>query len=87
MFKNKSSLSEEKTFTYWLEHEAVDCGLCDPPLDAQKALNFLKDYLLGEGWYVTMPECQKQVNTAIVYEILNKYSSEFYKEMKRWRNK
>lgn len=85
--RKKKAVSREKQFTYWLEHDAEDCGLCDPPLDAQKALNFLTDYLLGEDWYVVMPESQKQVNSAIVWDILYKYSSEFNKELKRWRNK
>ncbi|MBO5462202.1 MAG: hypothetical protein J6A49_02705 [Clostridia bacterium] len=69
-------------FTDWLENEAVDCGMCDPPLEPQKALYFLKNYLLGEGWYITKPETIYQVNTAIVFEILSKNSSEFQKE---WR--
>lgn len=77
-------ISREKQFTYWLEHEAKDCGLCDPPLDAQKALRFLTNYLLGENWYVTMPENQEQVNSVIVWEILNKYSKEFRKEKKKY---
>lgn len=78
-------VSREKQFTYWLEHEAEDCGLCDPPLDAQRALRFLKDYLLGERWYVTTSENVEQVNAAIVWEILSKYSKEFKKEKKQFR--
>ncbi len=78
-------ISREKQFTYWLEHEAEDCGLCDPPLDAQRALRFLKDYLLGERWYVATSENTEQVNAAIVWEILSKYSKEFKKEKKQYR--
>lgn len=77
-------ITREKQFTYWLEHEAKDCGLCDPPLDAQKALQFLTDYLLGENWYVAMSESTEQVNSVIVWEILNKYSKEFRKEKKKY---
>ena len=77
-------ISREKQFTYWLEHEAKDCGLCDPPLDAQKALQFLTDYLLGENWYVATSESTEQVNSVIVWEILNKYSKEFRKEKKKY---
>lgn len=73
-----------KTFTYWLNHEAEDCGLCDPPLDAQSALNVLIDYLLGENWYVVMPESTAQVNSAAVFEILFKYSRRFRKEYKKY---
>ena len=76
-------VSKEKQFTYWLEQEARDCGLCDPPLSAQSALQFLKDYLLGENWYVVMPENTEQINSVIVWEILNKYSKDFRKEFKQ----
>ena len=86
MFKKKY-LNRQKEFTYWLQYEAEDCGIMQPPLNAQKALNFLKDYLLGEDWYVVNPVNTEQCNTQIVYEILEKYSPEFNKEMKRWRKK
>ena len=54
MFKKKT-ISEKNTLTYWLRHEAEDCGLMQPPLNAQKALDLLKNYLLGEDWYVVNP--------------------------------
>ena len=74
-------------FTEWLRNDAKDCGMCDPPMDAQLAINFLTDYLLGEDWYVAMSESQQQVNTAIVFEILLKYSKEFRKEWKKYLRK
>lgn len=80
-------VSRSNQFTYWLEYESEDCGILQPPLDAQKALYFLKDYLLGENWYVVNPVNTQQCNTQIVYEILEKFSPEFNKETKRWRNK
>jgi hypothetical protein len=58
-----------------------------PPLDAQKAIDFLTNYLLGEDWYVVNPVNTQQCNTQIVFEILEKYSPEFNKEMKRWSKK
>lgn len=73
-----------KTFTDWLEYEAEDCGLCAPPLESQKALHFLKDYLLGENWYVVMPVNDEQVNSVLVHEILLKYSRKYRKEYKRY---
>lgn len=76
-----------KTFTHWLEYEAKDCGLCDPPLEPQKALDFLIDYLLGENWYVPISENTLQTNSAAVYEILLKYSPKFRKELKKFRKK
>ena len=87
IFKNNSKVSEKNTFTYWLSHEAEDCGIMQPPLNAQKALGFLCDYLLGEDWYVVNPVNTEQCNTQLVYEILMKYSSEFNKEMKRRHSK
>lgn len=74
-------------FTDWLDNDAEDCGLCDPPIDAQLAINFLKDYLLGENWYVAMPESPQQVNTAIVFEILYTYSKDFRKEWKEYKKR
>lgn len=76
-------------FVDWLEEECKKDpdNLLDPPLEPQLALNFLCDYLLGEDWCVVMPESQKQVNAAIVYDILEKYSKRFRKEVKQYRRK
>jgi len=70
------------TFAEWLDKEwAKDSeNICPPPLEPQQAVNFLKDYLLGEYWYSTMPMSTKQINTEIVYKILKKYSKRFRKE-------
>lgn len=65
-----------------VENEAKDCGLCDPPMNDKLAITMLKNYLLGENWYVVIPENSEQCNTAIVHEILMKYSKEYRKEMK-----
>lgn len=72
------------TFTEWLkqEFEKDPDNLCDPPLEAQQAIYFLTDYLLGEEWYVTMPESAEQINTAIVHAILKKYSRKYRKEIR-----
>lgn len=74
-------------FVEWLDAECKKDpdNLCDPPLEPQLAVQFLCDYLLGEDWYVVMPESTKQVNTAIVYDILEKYSKRFRKEVKQYR--
>lgn len=72
------------TFTEWLKTEwGKDAdNMCPPPLDAQQAITFLKDYLLGEDWYSTMPMSTKQINTEIVGLILEKYSKRYRKERK-----
>jgi hypothetical protein len=56
-----------------LEKNDKDYGLCPPPINAQEGLNILIEHFLGEDWFVTMPMCQEQVNTAAIYTILNKY--------------
>ena len=76
-------VSRKNQFTYWLRYDAEDCGMMQPPLPAQKAIHFLKDYLLGEGWYVVNPVNAEQCNTQIVHEILMKCSKEYRREYKR----
>lgn len=76
-------VNRKKQYTYWLRYDAEDCGLMQPPLQAQKAINFLKDYLLGEKWYVVNPVNTEQCNAQIVHEILMKYSREYRKEYKK----
>ena len=69
------------TFTEWLNDEwCKDEDICPPPLDAQRAIDFLKDYLLGENWCSTMPMSTEQINTEIVYKILCRYSKKYRKE-------
>ena len=80
MFMRKNRVSDKNTFTHWLRYEAKDCGIMQPPLDAQKALGFLCNYLLGEDWYVVNPVNTEQCNTQLVHEILFKYSNEYRKE-------
>ena len=84
MFRSKK-VSRKYQFTYWLEHLAEDCGLMQPPCKDVLALKFLKDYLLGEDWYVANPVNHEQCNTQLVHEILYKYSRQYRKEYKRAR--
>ena len=69
----------------WLkeQNETVNKGnIFPPPLEPQMAIDYLKDYLLGEDWYTVNPISQKQINTEIVFEILFKYSKRFKREYK-----
>ena len=76
----------EKTFTEWLDaDEQSGYGVCDPPMDAQMAMDYLFDYLNCSP--VTVSESTKQCNTAILFEILMRYSPEFRKEYDQWRKK
>ena len=68
------------SFTKWLDDNWEKNNMFCPNLDAQLALDFLKNYLLGEDWYVTAPLSQEQINTEIVNDILLKYSKEYKKE-------
>lgn len=77
-------MKECNMMTHWLKAEADDCGICDPPMKANSAIRMLKNYLLGEDWFVALPESPEQVNTAIVHAILMKYSKEYRKEMKQY---
>ena len=43
---------------------------------------FIIDYLLGKDWYVVNPLGQTQINEIALYEILEKYSKRYRKEIK-----
>jgi len=59
-------------------------GMCPAPMSADLALQILKDYLLGEDFYIVMPSPQEQANTIIVATILQKYSKEYRKDRKKY---
>lgn len=75
---------KDVSFMEWLKLEnAKDPdNILPPELDFEKAIYFLKNYLLGENWYVNYSGSAKQINTDIVYNILRKYSKKFRKELK-----
>ena len=77
---------KDVSFTEWLKLEnAKDPdNILSPELDFEKAIYFLKNYLLGEDWYVNYSGSAKQINTDIVYNILRKYSKKFRKELKNY---
>lgn len=71
-----------ESFTEWLKAQENPENILPPELDFEKAIYFLKNYLLGEDWYVNYPGSAKQITTDIVYDILKKYSKKFRKELK-----
>lgn len=75
------------SFTEWLDNNWERDNIFCPNLDAQLALNFLKDYLLGEDWCVIPPLNQGQINAEIVNEVLLKFSKEYRKEIKSKKQK
>lgn len=74
------------SFTEWLklENSKDPDNMLPPGLDFEKAIYFLKNYLLGEDWYVNYSGSAKQITTDIVYDILKKYSKKFRKELKAY---
>lgn len=62
-------------------------GIFLAPTNAQLAVNILCEYLLGEGWYSGDPVSNEQVNTEIVDCILDKYSREYRKDIRKERRR
>ena len=65
--------------------------LCDPPIDAQYALNLIFKTLVDDKehypYLTTMPESTEQTNSIMLDLILRKYSREYRKYLKRIKNK
>lgn len=78
-------MSENVSIIDWLDEHEGECGILAPPMDAQTAVNFLSDYLLGEDSYVSYPCNAQQANTEVVFAILYKYSKRYRKEIRAAR--
>lgn len=63
-----------------------DFELCDPPIDAQYALNLIFKTLVDDkenySYLTSMPESTEQVNSIMLDLILKKYSRKYRKFMK-----
>ena len=59
------------TFTEWLLQETTkdEDNILPPPLEPQLALNFLREYILGEDWYSANPVPTAQINTMEKYHV------------------
>ena len=70
------------TFTEWYIAECAKDkeNILPPPLPYDLGIHFLKQYLLGEDWYVNYPGSADQINTEIVAEIMLNYPSAKYKK-------
>ena len=75
------------TFTKWLDENWEKDNMFPLSLDAQTALNFLQEYLLGEDWYIVNPLSTSQANCEVVHDILYKYSKKYSKEIKNNKKK
>lgn len=65
--------------------------LCDPPIDAQFALDLIFKTLVDDKdhyeYLTTMPETVKQTNSIMLHLILKKYSKKYRKYLKGRRRK
>lgn len=66
----------------WLKEHGEKDNILAPSMDAQTAVNFLCDYLLGDDFCIMYPASNGQANTEIVCEILQKYSKRLRKEIR-----
>lgn len=66
--KAQEFYDERRKATNWPSDE-----MCDPPTSDEEAVDILFNYLLGDDWYVGMPESREQCNTAAIVDILKNY--------------
>lgn len=78
----------QKRIESWYEGKAFE--LCDPPINAQFALDLIFKTLIDDKekypYLTTMPESTEQTNSIMLDLILTKYSRE-YRKFKRRKNK
>lgn len=69
----------------WFGNENFE--LCDPPIDAQYALDLIFKTLIDDKehypYLTTIPESTEQVNSIMLDLILRKYSREYRKYLKK----
>lgn len=78
----------QKIIESWYEGKAFE--LCDPPINAQFALDLIFKTLIDDKekypYLTTMPESTEQTNSIMLDLFLTKYSRE-YRKFKRRKNK
>ena len=78
----------QKRIESWYEGKAFE--LCDPPINAQFALDLIFKTLIDDKekypYLTTRPESTEQTNSIMLDLILTKYSRE-YRKFKRRKNK
>ena len=78
----------QKRIESWYEGKAFE--LCDPPINAQFALDLIFKTLIDDKekypYLTTMPESTEQTNSIMLDLILTKYSRE-YRKFERRKNK
>lgn len=85
---NVSFESFQKKIDDW--YDGKDSELCDPPIDAQFALNLIFKTLVDdkEGYrcLTNVPESTEQINSIMLDLVLRKYSRK-YRKLKKKRQK
>ena len=78
----------QKRIESWYEGKAFE--LCDPPINAQFALDLIFKTLIDDKekypYLTTMPESTEQTNSIMLDLILTKYSREYRKFKRRKKN-
>lgn len=77
----------QKRVDEWYKDKEFE--LCDPPIDAQFALNLIFKTLIDDkehfDYLTTMPESTEQTNSIMLKLILWKYSRKYRKYLKKRR--
>ena len=75
----------QKRIDEWYKDKEFE--LCDPPIDAQFALNLIFKTLVDDkenyAYLTTMPESTEQTNSIMLDLILKKYSRKYRKYVKK----
>lgn len=75
----------QKKIDNWYENK--DFELCDPPINAQFALDLIFKTLVDDkehySYLTAMPESIEQTNSIMLYEILYRYSRKYRKFRKQ----
>lgn len=75
MYLFKRKFKKSFAFDRWLNQTWRDSDKIFPPhLDAQSAVNFLREALLPDNFYVAGPLSTEQINTIIVNDIIDAYA-------------
>jgi hypothetical protein len=86
-------MGNEEDKKYWEDsefykkmHKWEECGVHNPPMNGQEAINLLCHYLLGEDYSIDEAGTAYQANTIAVLHILNRYSRKFRSERRKYLN-
>lgn len=75
IFKSKERKRQEKLLDKFINDHTYNpkVNIFPKPCDAQEALNFLEELILGPDWYIVDPLPNIQANTIVAAAIAEKY--------------